>query len=888
VKWLGLLLALAVPLATPGTGGAAIAPPWCGTPMPDAAAALPDGSSPTHPAGSFPHIPYYAIGCTLDSIAARSNGRMTVEVIGESALGRDMYAVTINALDTRGQRNAFRNWQELRRNAMDRPDRAQRSLARFRGEVKVPLFIQAGIHGNEYEGVDAAMQIIERLATTTYGTDAEVDRILDHSVIVFNVIQNPDGRIAGTRANGNGFDLNRDYLTQAQPETKASVALMQEWLSPEVLDLHGYVTPTLIEATTKPHNPSIEYDLWLKWNQGRIDANEAALNAVGHLVTRPINDWCADGSIPEGGVCDDGTTRFGPRWAESWDDWGPFYTAMYAQHVGLNASTVEMCSSLSTTTPTSGITRCGPPLSETAKVGRSGARLTQYVTTWSTLIYDTANRVELMHDHLEIYERGVNDARRPECCPPPFDVDNNWMHDYPQAYVIPVGEGQRSDPEANRLVEWLLFNGVEVEELKRDYRFGSQTFERDSYVVPMTQARRGLVDTSLGIGVDVSPRINILYAPPAAWSHGYLWGADVVTIPDSGFFRPRTNEIRRPNRLDGGIASLRDRGDDDDDDDDDDGGRVRADAYALEVDSPTAVRTLNALLGSGLSAEFATAPFAGMPAGTVIFPESAKNRLEDAGEDAGLWFQPLQGPLPAREPIDRSPRIAVFNSSGATDQSVWSLRNLGFTADPFSTANLNAASADPLANYDVLFTTGVAFNLGGGVQTFYPPDTPANATARSRLAAFFARGGGFIGANAAGANFLRDGGQVTGLTAVAQSGGGAGYSGIINWNNSGGAASVVTGAYRAQDTAIVDPPTWFSSVPSTMTVDGSMPLTGFFLSGLWGLDTRPGAAGSAVIAHGTNTAGTSRLTSFAMNPLYRADPEREWPALASAAYWADQ
>jgi hypothetical protein len=27
---------------------------------------------------------------------------------------------------------------------------------------------------------------------------------------------------------------------------------------------------------------------------------------------------------------------------------------------------------------------------------------------------------------------------------------------------------------------------------------------------------------------------------------------------------------------------------------------------------------------------------------------------------------------------------------------------------------------------------------------------------------------------------------------------------------------------------------------------------------------------------------------FAFNPLYRADPEREWPALASATLWADQ
>jgi hypothetical protein len=43
-----------------------------------------------------------------------------------------------------------------------------------------------------------------------------------------------------------------------------------------------------------------------------------------------------------------------------------------------------------------------------------------------------------------------------------------------------------------------------------------------------------------------------------------------------------------------------------------------------------------------------------------------------------------------------------------------------------------------------------------------------------------------------------------------------------------------------------------------------------------------------VIAHGTNTAATARLTVFAMNPLYRADPEREWPMVASAAYWSDR
>ena len=73
-----------------------------------------------------------------------------------------------------------------------------------------------------------------------------------------------------------------------------------------------------------------------------------------------------------------------------------------------------------------------------------------------------------------------------------------------------------------------------------------------------------------------------------------------------------------------------------------------------------------------------------------------------------------------------------------------------------------------------------------------------------------------------------------------------------------------------------------------LTVDARLPATGFFAAGLWQLALSPTAPGSALIAHGTNTAGSARLTVYAMNPLYRADPEREWPSISTAAYWADQ
>ena len=400
-----VVLTLVAGVLTPlNPARADVAPPWCGTAMSDAAQNLPDGTKPTDPVGSFPHIPYHAIGCTLDAIAARSNGRMTVDVIGDSALGRDLYLVTINALDTAARRRDFQAWQRVRSVALTDPAAGQQLLARYGADVKVPLFVQAGIHGNEYEGVDASFQIIERLATTPYGADAEVDQVLDHAVVLFNVIQNPDGRVAGTRTNGNGFDLNRDYLTQSQPETRASMGIMQEWLPPDVLDLHGYVTPTLVEATTKPHNPSIEYDLWLKWNQSRIDANEAALASVGLDITRPINDWCSTGDFPDSnGLCPDGNPP-GPAVAEGWDDWGPFYTAMYAQHVGLNASTVEMCNQIDLGCVLPGTTPTPDQL------GRLGARLAQHEVVWSTLLFDVGNRVDLMADQLEFYRRGVTNA----------------------------------------------------------------------------------------------------------------------------------------------------------------------------------------------------------------------------------------------------------------------------------------------------------------------------------------------------------------------------------------------------------------------------------------------------------------------------------------------
>jgi hypothetical protein len=836
--------------------------------MPDAAENLPDGTDPADPPGSFPHIPYYAIGCTLDDIAGRSNGRMEIAEVGPSAGGHTMYKVTINALDTRAQRNGDARLRRVIGLAQRDPRRAKELIERR--DMKVPIFIQGSIHGNEYEGTDAVMRTIERVATTPYGEDPQVDAWLDHAVLVFNVIQNPDGRIVGTRANSNGFDLNRDYITQSQPETVASTQIIQEWFPTAVYDLHGYVEPTLVEGTTVPHNPGIEYDIWTKWNQPRMDANQAGLASEGFGITRPI-DNIPGGWIPEGETLPQG-----------WDDWGPFYTGQYGQLHGLDAMTVETCNELDATC---GIDGVAPPL-----VGRLGALRAHELVVNSSVDFLVENRREMLYDQYEIYRRGKEDAPRPVLTGPmPFPgtaEDHNYMTPYPRAHVIPVGGGQRSDAEAKRLVDFLLANGIEVRQLRRDYRFSGRTFQAGSYVVFLNQSLRALANTMLDVGDDISDRVTELYAPPGAWSNGFLWGADVVTIGRSSGFTPNTRAVEESDPVEGGVRA------------------GRSDWLALELDSRTAVRTANELIEDGVPARLATEPFetrdGDMPAGSILFAESRRADIRRAGRDAGVWFEPVSGFLPQREAIDGVPRIACLCSALEN----WALeQRLGFSADQYTNNTINTAPSDPLVNYDVIYNTNQS----------YPADTPANANVRARYAAFFERGGGYVGARINGANFVAPetgGAQLAGLEAVSQgrrSQAGKAtenvesllesfgrvtpalqedVSGIIHWDNEGGESSPITGAYPDRDTALVEDPVWFTDVPADVSVDGRLPASDFLASGHWP-NPDPSAGGSPVIVHGPNTANTARITLFGIDPLFRAHPERSFPAVSEGFYWGD-
>ena len=859
--------------AVSSPAGAQLSPPWDGNPISaglgptygeawcaNAAA----GSSIADQQGNpLALIPFEAIQCTLDriNVEAQTAGipnRMSYEVIGQSAGGRDLFGVVVNALETAEQQRDYARWVQLRSIMLTDPAQGQALVDQWGDEVKIPIFVEANIHGNEEETTDAMMQVIRDLVTTPYGTNPVVDDLLDHAILIVIPVTNPDGRVAGLRRNANGFDLNRDLLVQSQPEIQANVAFQQEWLAPVGLAMHGYYGPTLIDGLTKPHNPGIEYDLFVKWNQRRLDANEAALTNAGMGIIRPVNDWNADGWF--------GTPPRGPAYAEGWDDWGPFYTQTYMAFYGIDGSTVEMCED-------------GEGCD-----GRFGSKRAQYIAFYSSADFWLAHRLEILRDQLEIFRRGVTDAARGNCCDDPLvaergftEDEHNWMVEYPTAYVIPFrgassSAAQRSDAEANRMAQWLLENGIEVHRATAGFSWNHQTFPAGSYVVWMDQALRGIALTALSAGQDVSDRISQLYAPPGAWSHGLLWGADVVEVPrDDASFAPSTEPIAGVNPLQGGLR-----------------GTGPADWFALTLRGAHEVREILSLLHDGIDGEVAEEPFASttggpMPAGSLIFDASAETALRAAGVAAGMFFERGVGAKPATTQLDEAPRVAILvdDRAPAENDASWSLRQIfgqdvGFVSVVIGKQSLERSPTDPLEDFDVLY------NLG----QVYPPRQ--HPTARARLQAFFERGGGYIGTSVSSANFsfltnavpdLIEGS----LTQTSDSADG----GIARWHNIG-ANGPLTGGFPGTDNLYLPSNiTWFSSTPTGASIDGRyLPsVDDMFLAGLW-RDRNAAAANAPMIVHGTTEVG-SRYLALATDPFSRGDAEREWPLIGQAALWSN-
>ena len=186
----------------------------------------------------------------LDSLQRR-NRELTLGTLGVSSEGRRIpYAVAA-------------------RPGVMTPAEAHRS-------GKPVIYLQANIHGGEVEGKEAAQMVLRDL------TAGSLRNLLEKIVLLAVPIYNTDGNErwgpaernrpgqngpaeVGQNTNGQGLNLNRDYVKLEAPETRGSVSLLRAWDPDVFIDLHttngsyhGYVL-TYAQGLNPNTNPAVEY-----------------------------------------------------------------------------------------------------------------------------------------------------------------------------------------------------------------------------------------------------------------------------------------------------------------------------------------------------------------------------------------------------------------------------------------------------------------------------------------------------------------------------------------------------------------------------------------------------------------------------------------------------
>lgn len=134
----------------------------------------------------------------------KESGLVTVEVIGQSVEGRNLYAVKFSKSE----------------------------IGKDNSKIKVIIFAQQ--HGNEQSGKEGSLLLINELLKS------ENQYLFNKIDFVLIPQMNPDGSEKNQRRNANSMDLNRNHLILTEPETIAMNKLFNKYLFEVSMDVHEY------------------------------------------------------------------------------------------------------------------------------------------------------------------------------------------------------------------------------------------------------------------------------------------------------------------------------------------------------------------------------------------------------------------------------------------------------------------------------------------------------------------------------------------------------------------------------------------------------------------------------------------------------------------------
>ena len=651
------------------------------------------GADPQSPADVFGFQPgddyklasYEQMESYYRQLAAESD-RVQLREIGNSALGRSLYLLTISSEENLANLDRYRSISEqLARARVD-----SETAAALASEGKAVVWIDGGLHATELAHGQMTPLLAHRVATEE---SAEMREIRNNVIFLLMPVMNPDGleivrkwyesQLGTPYEQTNppelyhhyvGHDNNRDFFMNNMPESKAVAQVVyNEWYPQIVYNQHqsspGYAR-IVIPPYSDPVNPIIHPGVTTGLNEiGSAMGNRFALEKMpGAVSDVGFSMWWNGGmrTVPYfhnmiGILTETGHDSPSPR---------IYDPKVFPKTLAVRANPGSV-----------GI------VVEEEVSGVPDARVL-YPYPWAGGESHFSEPVNFMVTGSIAVLRAASDSRL-KWLTNIYRMGRDAIADGmtgTRYYVIPAG--QRHADEAVNLVNLLLEGGIEIDRANGSFRVNGNRYDAGTYIIDTAQAFRPYIidllekqtypDTRLDPSGEGKPPYDI-----AGWTLPMQMNVDVDFISD--------NIDVDTTRIDGMI--------------DVEAGNVSGNArfgYALSHAMNASVKAVNSLLNDGESVYWSNEAFragrTSFDAGTFIIEstgDQTASRVEALARELGLDFTGLNSSPSDNLSALRFPRVGLYKSYVAFMDEGWTrwlLEEYGF--GPVSLTDEDIRSGD--------------------------------------------------------------------------------------------------------------------------------------------------------------------------------------------------
>lgn len=407
--------------------------------------------------------------------------RISLQQIGLSTQRRPFIVAFISSAEN--LRNLERIRESQRKLADPRLITSEAERERLIRETPAVVAITCSIHSTEIVASQMAMELAYRLASDTSQATAD---ILRNVVLLLIPSVNPDGidivtnwyrKTLGTKFEGTnppelyhhytGHDNNRDWFMLTQVETQlVSKLFWREWFPEIVYDVHQqgqYGSRMCVPPFFDPHNPNV--DPVIVRQVGAIGMRMALnLTAAGYkgVVTNSTYDMWWHGGLRSApyyhnaiGILTEAASA-------------KLATPIEVKREQLRSSTRGLADPLTTAT--------NFPEAWEGGAWRPRDILNMELITCRTVLEEAAmHRENLIRNFVNIATRAIEKGKA----------------EAPYAYIVPAE--QHDLPTANRMIQILIDQGVEVHHAKSEFTIDGKKYGKGSHIILLAQPYRANV-----------------------------------------------------------------------------------------------------------------------------------------------------------------------------------------------------------------------------------------------------------------------------------------------------------------------------------------------------------------------------------------------------------